>query len=105
MCLAIPGKVETITGADPVTRMGRINFGGVIKEASLAYVPEVKVGDYVIVHVGFALSKVDEEEAQKVFGYLKQIGELEELAEGQFISPGDDPPNGSRGRSPHQGSP
>lgn len=81
MCLAIPGKVETITGDDPVTRMGRINFGGVIKEASLAYVPEVQVGDYVIVHVGFALSKVDEEEAQKVFGYLKQIGELDELAE------------------------
>jgi hydrogenase expression/formation protein HypC len=73
MCLAIPGKVETITGDDPITRMGRINFGGVIKEASLAYVPEVQVGDYVIVHVGFALSKVDEAEAQKVFGYLKQM--------------------------------
>ena len=92
MCLAIPGKVETITGDDPVTRMGRINFGGVIKEASLAYVPEVQVGDYVIVHVGFALSKVDEDEAQKVFGYLKQIGELDELAEGQFISSDPSPP-------------
>lgn len=86
MCLAIPGKVETITGDDPITRMGRINFGGVIKEASLAYVPEVQVGDYVIVHVGFALSKVDEKEAHKVFGYLKQIGELDELAEAQFIA-------------------
>ncbi len=104
MCLAIPGKVETITGDDPVTRMGRINFGGVIKEASLAYVPEVQIGDYVIVHVGFALSKVDEEEAQKVFGYLKQIGELDELAAEQFISPEASPPDGSRGRSPHQGS-
>jgi len=61
--------------------MGRIDFSGVIKQASLAYVPEVQVGDYVIVHVGFALSKVDEEEAQKVFGYLKQIGELGELEE------------------------
>ena len=80
MCLAIPGKVESIAGEDPITRMGRINFGGVIKEASLAYVPEVQVGDYVIVHVGFALSKVAEEEAQKVFGYLKQIGELDELS-------------------------
>ena len=83
MCLAIPGKVESISGGDdPITRMGRINFGGVIKEASLAYVPEVNVGDYVIVHVGFALSKVDEDEAQKVFGYLKQMLELDELKEG-----------------------
>lgn len=98
MCLAIPGKVESISGADPITRMGRINFGGVVKEASLAYVPEVQVGDYVIVHVGFALSKVDEEEAHKVFGYLKQIGELDELAAEQFISsenaPPRSPPNG-----------
>ena len=58
-----------------------IRFSGVVKEASLAYVPEVNIGDYVIVHVGFALSKVDEDEAQKVFGYLKQIGELDELKE------------------------
>lgn len=100
MCLAIPGKVETITGDDSITRMGRINFGGVIKEASLAYVPEVQVGDYVIVHVGFALSKVDEDEAQKVFGYLKQIGELDELAEGQFISSDASPPE----RPPDGGS-
>jgi len=82
MCLAIPGKVESITGDDPLTRMGRINFGGIIKEASLAYVPEVKIGDYVIVHVGFALSRVDEDEAQKVFEYLKQMDELAELKEG-----------------------
>ena len=81
MRLAIPGKVERITGDDPLTRMGRINFGGIRKEASLAYVPEVKVGDYVIVHVGFALSKVDEDEAQKVFEYLKQMDELAELKE------------------------
>ena len=82
MCLAIPGKVVSISGDDdPLTRMGRINFGGVVKEASLAYVPEVVIGDYVIVHVGFALSKVDEAEAQKVFEYLKQMGELGELEE------------------------
>ncbi|MEY4387835.1 MAG: hypothetical protein RLY20_3118 [Verrucomicrobiota bacterium] len=92
MCLAIPGKVESISGDDPITRMGRINFGGVVKEASLAYVPDVQVGDYVIVHVGFALSKVDEDEAQKVFGYLKQIGELDELAADQFISQENAPP-------------
>lgn len=105
MCLAIPGKVETITGDDPVTRMGRINFGGVIKEASLAYVPKVQVGDYVIVHVGFALSKVDEEEAQKVFGYLKQIGELDELAEDRWGERPREPAGGSPGVSPHLGSP
>ena len=79
MCLAIPGKVVSISGDDVLTRMGRINFGGVVKEASLAYVPEVVIGDYVIVHVGFALSKVDEAEAQKVFEYLKQMDELGEL--------------------------
>jgi len=59
-----------------------VDFGGVIKEASLAYVPEANVGDYVIVHVGFALSKVDEDEAQKVFEYLKEMDELAELKEG-----------------------
>jgi hydrogenase expression/formation protein HypC len=82
MCLAIPGKVVSIRGDDPLTRMGRVDFGGIIKEASLAYVPEVNVGDYVIVHVGFALSRVDEEEAQKVFEYLREMDELAELKEG-----------------------
>jgi hydrogenase expression/formation protein HypC len=82
MCLAIPGKVVSISGDDPLTRMGRVDFGGVIKEASLAYVPEANVGDYVIVHVGFALSKLDEDEARKVFEYLKEMDELAELKEG-----------------------
>ena len=81
MCLAIPGKVVSISGDDPLTRMGKIDFSGVIKQASLAYVPEVQVGDYVIVHVGFALSKVDEDEAQKIFEYLKQMGGLGEIEE------------------------
>ena len=63
MCLAIPGKIERISGDDPLTRMGHVNFGGILKEACLAYVPEATVGDYVIVHVGFALSRVDEAEA------------------------------------------
>ena len=71
----------SISGDDQLTRMGRIDFSGVVKQASLAYVPEVNIGDYVIVHVGFALSKVDEAEAQKVFEYLKQMGELAELEE------------------------
>jgi hydrogenase expression/formation protein HypC len=81
MCLAIPGKIESINGDDPLLRMGRINFGGIIKEASLAYVPEATVGDYVIVHVGFAISRVDEDEARKVFDYLEQMDELNELKE------------------------
>ena len=81
MCLAIPGKLETVAGDDPLLRTGCVNFGGVIKEVSLAYVPEAKVGDYVIVHVGFALSRLDEAEANKVFEYLKQMDELAELQE------------------------
>jgi hydrogenase expression/formation protein HypC len=81
MCLAIPGKVVSISGDDPLTRMGKVNFSGIVKEACLAYVPEVKVGDYVIIHVGFALSKVDEAEAQKIFEYLKEMDGLTELAE------------------------
>ena len=71
----------SISGDEPLTRMARIDFAGVVKQASLAYVPEVKIGDYVIVHVGFALGKVDEDEAQKVFEYLKRMDELGELEE------------------------
>jgi hydrogenase expression/formation protein HypC len=82
MCLAIPGKVESITGSDQLSRAGKVNFGGILKEVSLAYVPEVKVGDYVIVHVGFALSRLDEAEAHKVFEYLKEMEDLGELKEG-----------------------
>ena len=81
MCLAIPGKIVSVSGNDPLERMGKIDFGGILKEASLAYVPDARVGDYVIVHVGFALSKVDKAEAKKVFEYLKQMGELSELEE------------------------
>jgi hydrogenase expression/formation protein HypC len=81
MCLAIPGKIERITGDEPLSRVGKINFGGVVKEASLAYVPEARVGDYVIVHVGFALGIVDEAEALKIFDYLKQMDGLTELRE------------------------
>jgi hydrogenase expression/formation protein HypC len=79
MCLAVPGKVLSISGDDPLVRTGRVSFGGIVKEVSLAYVPDVQVGDYVIVHVGFALSRVDEDEAQRVFEYLEQMGELGEL--------------------------
>ena len=79
MCLAIPGQILSTRGDDSLLRTGRVSFGGIVKEISLAYTPEAKIGDYVIVHVGFALSIVDEKEAQRVFGYLREIGELEEL--------------------------
>ena len=80
MCLAIPGKIISILdGATPIERTGRVSFGGIVKEISLAYVPEAVVDDYVIVHVGFALSKVDEEEAGRVFEYLKEMDELADI--------------------------
>jgi hydrogenase expression/formation protein HypC len=78
MCLAVPGKILSITGAD-VLRSGAVSFGGIHKQVNLAYVPEATVGDYVIVHVGFAISIVDESEAKQTFEYLKQMGELDEL--------------------------
>jgi len=79
MCLAVPGKITSITGDDPLTRTGKVDFGGILKEISLAYVPEAQVGDYAIVHVGFAISLVDQEEAEKVFEYLREMEELAEL--------------------------
>ena len=72
MCLGIPGKVVEIDDAGPL-RMARVDFGGVRKEACLAYVPEVVLGDYVIVHVGFAISQLDEEEAMKTLEILRAI--------------------------------
>lgn len=78
MCLAVPGKLISMNGSG-LERTGRVSFSGTIKEVSLAYVPEANVGDYVIVHVGFALSTLDETEAQRVFEYLEELGELEEL--------------------------
>ena len=75
MCLGIPGEVMSVT--DETLRMGRISFGGVFKEICLAYVPEAEVGDYVIVHAGFAISRVNETEAKRVLAYLDEIDELE----------------------------
>ncbi|WP_308367352.1 MULTISPECIES: HypC/HybG/HupF family hydrogenase formation chaperone [unclassified Microbulbifer] len=79
MCLGIPGRVEEILNSAPLERSARVSFGGISKEINLAYVPEARVGDYVIVHVGFAISRVREEEAQRVFRYLEEIGELGDL--------------------------
>lgn len=77
MCLAVPGKVISMMGDEPILRTGRVDFGGVTREVNFCYVPEVKLGDYVVVHVGFALSIVDEVEAGKIFEYLREIGEMD----------------------------
>jgi len=79
MCLAIPGKVvEIMDAGDIAFRRAKVDFGGIKKEISLAYTPEAELGKYVLVHVGFAISVIDEEEAQRVFEYLKQMGSIEE---------------------------
>jgi hydrogenase expression/formation protein HypC len=77
MCLAIPGKVEAIT-TEGMIRVGRVNFGGIVKNVCLDYVPEVEVGDYTIVHVGFAISKIDEETAEQTLADFRAMGMLEE---------------------------
>jgi hydrogenase expression/formation protein HypC len=80
MCLAIPGKILSITQeAEAFMRTGRVSFGGIVKEVNLAYVPEAQIDDYVIVHVGFAISTLDQTEAETVFKYLEMLGELDEL--------------------------
>ena len=80
MCLAIPGKIKTIESQmDGMLRMAKVQFGGITKEASLEMVPQAKEGDYVLVHVGVAISVVNEEEAKKTFEFLKEAGELDEL--------------------------
>lgn len=81
MCLAVPGKVIDVEGEDPLLRSARVSFSGVIKEVSLACAPEAKAGDYVLVHVGLAISVIDEEEAEETFRYLKAMGDLDGLEE------------------------
>lgn len=77
MCLAVPGKILEISEKDKITRMAKVSFGGAVKDINISFVPGAKVGDYVIVHVGFALNTIDEEEALKSLEYLKQIGDME----------------------------
>jgi hydrogenase expression/formation protein HypC len=78
MCLAVPGKILSIISDDGLMRTGRVSFGGIVKEVNLAYTPDAGVDDYVIVHVGFAISTVDEQEAERVFAYLKELETIEE---------------------------
>lgn len=72
MCLGIPGEVRSVVEGE--LRTGRVDFGGVVKEVCLAYVPEAGVGDFVVVHAGFAISRIDRDEAARVFSYLEEIG-------------------------------
>src|SRR5512133_1587678 len=92
MCLAVPGRVVEITGEGEL-RMGKVDFSGVQRQACLAYVPEVRMGDYVLVHVGFAISRIDEQQALETLEALREIGELSELGA----------PDGSDEEVPRQG--
>lgn len=84
MCLAIPGKLTSITAQlDETFRVGKVSFGGILKDVNLAMVPQANIGDYVLVHVGVAISVIDEAEAHKTFEYIKQIGELDDLGPDQ----------------------
>ena len=77
MCLAIPGRILEISMADGV-RVGRVEFGGIVRQACLAFVPQAAVGDYVVVHVGFAISRVDRQEAERTYEALRSTGMLEQ---------------------------
>lgn len=81
MCLAIPGRILSISGDDPLVRVGRIDFGGVVKEVNLVYTPEAQPGEYVLTHVGFAMAVIDEREARRMFETLCEIAGLQEKAE------------------------
>ena len=85
MCLAIPGKLLSVEDEDPVVRMGKVDFGGIVKDVSLACVPDAEIGQYLLVHVGLAISVIDEEEAQQVYEYLREIDELNELEDGEAL--------------------
>lgn len=79
MCLALPGQISELLDEGPLTRRGIVDYDGVLREANLAFVPEAQVGDYVVVHVGVAISTIDPEEAERVFEYLEEIGVIEAL--------------------------
>jgi len=108
MCLAIPGKLIEIASDSNGVRMGKANFGGIVKQVCLEYTPEVQTGDYVLVHVGFALSKVDENEAARTYQLLeemKQLGELDtpEVSDNGFSEEHEPSPQSSQ-RSPRSRS-
>ena len=99
MCVGVPGVVTEIRQDGATMTMGKVSFAGEVKDVCLAYVPDVKVGEYVIVHVGFALGRVDEEEAQELLRLLEQMGGLD-VPDGQEISPGSAPAMSWSGSEP-----
>jgi hydrogenase expression/formation protein HypC len=94
MCLAVPGRILEIEGDDPVLRTGKVDFAGIVKQVSLAFVPEARVGEFVLVHVGFAIEVLDEAEANQVFEYLREMGDLSELEADSSGGPDPGPPSG-----------
>ena len=78
MCLAVPGKVVSIDERNPELKMAKVNFSGVSKEVCIQWLPDVNVGDYVLVHVGFALNKIDEKDAEETLRILREMGDIEE---------------------------
>jgi len=84
MCLAIPGKIVEFHDNFGV-RMSKVDFGGVTREACMDYVPDARIGEYVLVHVGFAISKIDEEQARTTYRYLQEMDQLQELYEGHDL--------------------
>ncbi len=88
MCLGVPGKLLEVYAKDDLP-MGKVEFGGIVKEVCLVYTPEAEVGEYVLVHVGFALSRLDEAEAHEIFSYLEQISRTMELEDREAVDPGE----------------
>jgi hydrogenase expression/formation protein HypC len=86
MCLGIPGKLLEVYERDDLP-MGKVEFGGIVKETCLAYMPQAQVGDYLLVHVGFAISQIDQHEAEEIFSYVNQIAEAAELEQHQTDCP------------------
>jgi hydrogenase expression/formation protein HypC len=106
MCLAVPGQIQEIYQAHGA-RMGKVNFGGVVKDVCLAYVPEIEIGDYTLVHVGFAISKIDETSALQTLKLFEEMGILDEelgeeptqpTAQSCYVQPAVDPPGSNPGR-------
>ena len=81
MCLAVPGKILNVEDSDPLFRDGKVDFGGIVKQVNLTYVPEAKTGDYVLVHAGFAISVIDGDQANEVFEFLQKMDEAEDQGE------------------------
>ena len=91
MCLAIPGRISALHENTGVP-MAKVDFGGITREACMSYLPEARIGDYVLVHVGFAISQVDEEEAARTYQYLSEMDQLSELSDGAEAEGGHEVP-------------